>query len=117
MSTIEEVPAVRRYPEPIECRKARAKLLKPAGSVALDEMVALYRKMGNEKPVAITPRQLARVRNMARMTAYRAIQELVDHGFVVVVSKGSYEDKRKPGRYRLTMFPCDGKDANSRLHC
>ena len=48
---------------------------------------------------------------MSRMTASRAIAALVDKGFVVVIELGSYEGKRKPSRYRLTMFPCDGRDA------
>lgn len=74
-------------------------------------MIERHRKAANERPVAITVRQIAEARNMSRMTASRAIAALVDKGFVVVIELGSYEGKRKPSRYRLTMFPCDGRDA------
>ena len=55
-------------------------------------------------------RQLADAGGMTRMAAARAIEVLADKGFIVVVDKGSYEAKRKPSRYRLTMFPCRGQE-------
>jgi hypothetical protein len=109
--TVEEMePGSPRYPEPVSCRKARMKRLDPAQSIALDELMERYRKADNEKPVAITARQLATARNMSRMTAYRALEALISEGFVVVIAKGSYEAKRLPSRYRLTMFPCNGME-------
>jgi hypothetical protein len=74
-------------------------------------MIERYRKAADERPVAITSRQLAQSCSMSRATAARTILDLVDKGFLVVVSKGQYDDKRKPSRYRLTMFPCNGDDA------
>jgi hypothetical protein len=48
---------------------------------------------------------------MTRMAASRAIAALVEKGFIVVVVIGRYDAKRKPSRYRLTFFPCNGNDA------
>jgi hypothetical protein len=107
----ENAPAAVRYIEPKACTAARRKLLDPFRQAALAEMIDRYKKAGDEKPVAITSRQIAQSCKMSRATAARAILDLVDKGFVVVVSKGQYDDKRKPSRYRLTMFPCNGDDA------
>ena len=74
-------------------------------------MIERYRKAGDEKPVAITARQLAFSRGMSRAKAARTILDLVDRGFLVIVSKSTIADKRKPSRYRLTMFPCNGDEA------
>jgi DNA-binding Lrp family transcriptional regulator len=99
-----------RYVEPKACLKARRRL-GPGPTVALDELVRRYRKAANERPVRITVRQLAEACNMSRMSASRAIKTLVDEGFVITVFKASYNDKKQPTSYRLTMFPCDGQDA------
>jgi predicted RNA binding protein YcfA (HicA-like mRNA interferase family) len=109
VTPIEQSGAVTRYIEPKACIKARRNL-KARDVVALDELIRLYRKAGNETPVAITMGQLGKACNMAPMTARRALAALVEKGFIVVVSKGSYEDKRLPSRYRLTMFPCNGTE-------
>jgi hypothetical protein len=91
--------------------KAR-RALDPNKGAAIDELIERYRKAADEKPVAITARQLAEARRMTRMGAYRALEALVAMGFIVVFGpKGSYDVKRKPTRYRLTMFPCNGDDA------
>ena len=49
---------------------------------------------------------------MSNATAARALLYLIEMGFLKVVSKGDIEEHgRRPSRYRLTMFPCDGEDA------
>jgi hypothetical protein len=102
-----------RYPLPKAFVKAR-KALDPNKGAAIDELIERYRKAADEKPVAITARQLAEARRMTRMGAYRALEALVTMGFIVVFGpKGSYDVKRKPTRYRLTMFPCNGDDATN----
>jgi len=59
-----------RYPLPKAYVKAR-KALDPNKGAAIDELIERYRKAADEKPVAITARQLAEARRMTRMGAYR----------------------------------------------
>jgi hypothetical protein len=103
-------PLPSRYATNKAFEKAR-KLLNPNMRVALQELIDLYRRRADEKPVAITIRQLADACQMTRMAACRAIAALVEKGFIVVVDVGTYDAKRKPSRYRLTFFPCNGNDA------
>ena len=99
-----------RYVMPKACVRAR-RALDPYLAAALNELVERYQVAADEKPVAITVRQLAKARHMSRMAAHRALEALVEAGFIVVFGpKGSYSVKRKPTRYRLTMFPCNGND-------
>jgi predicted RNA binding protein YcfA (HicA-like mRNA interferase family) len=97
-----------RYNVPVACRKAR-KGLRPPERVALDELISRFSRMADDREVAITVRQLGEASGMTRMAASRALQVLENKGFIVVVKKGSYDAKRKPSLYRLTMFPCRGK--------
>lgn len=39
-------------------------------------------------------------------------QDSVEKGFIVVVSRGTIDIKRKPSTYRLTMFDCRGEAAS-----
>jgi hypothetical protein len=93
-----------RYPLPKMTLKYRDHL-RGYARLALDEMVKLYRKSPN-KPVAITARQFAKLCGVSRATAQRSINSLIDAGFIALVAKGTYERKRLPSRYRMTMFPC-----------
>jgi predicted RNA binding protein YcfA (HicA-like mRNA interferase family) len=78
--------------------------------VALDELIDRYRRASDEREVAVTVRQLAEAGGMTRMAASRALEVLANKGFIAVMNKGSYEAKRKPSRYRLTMFPYKGRE-------
>lgn len=98
-----------RYHLPKAFLKAR-QALTPRDRVALDELIERYRRAADGREVAITVRQLAETGGMTRMAASRAIEVLASKGFVVVVDRGSYAVKRKPSRYRLTMFPCRGRE-------
>jgi DNA-binding transcriptional regulator YhcF (GntR family) len=103
--------ARRRYVKPQAFLKARRRLA-PDFRVSIDELIERYVKAGGDKPVTITVRQLAEACKMSRMTAARALKTLATEGFIVVEGQARFfEDKRKPNRYRLTMFPCDGKEA------
>jgi len=46
--------------------------------------------------------------HVGKMTASRAIQRLIDHGFLVQMQKGAFSLKRRHAtEWRLTEFPCD----------
>jgi hypothetical protein len=113
VGTVETIPPVPpRYVTSKAFEKAR-RLLNPNMRCALQELMDEYRRRGDEKPVAITIRQLADACRMTRMAACRAIAGLVEKGFIVIVEVGTYDAKRKPSRYRLTFFPCNGRDATN----
>jgi hypothetical protein len=99
-----------RYPLPAACAKQR-KLLRPGPRVVFDEFVDRFRKAGTQKEVAVTVRQLCESCSMSEGSVKRAIKTLVDAGFIVVVTPGSIDIKRKPATYRLTMFAFRGKEA------
>jgi hypothetical protein len=106
-----EPPQPPRYVTNNAFEKAR-KLLNPNMRVALQELIDNYRKRADERPVAITMRQLAGACQMSPMSASRAIAGLVERGFIVIVEGGgTFGVKRKPSRYRLTFFPCAGNEA------
>ena len=108
VETVEPQPP--RYMTNKAFEKAR-KQLNPNMRAALQELIDLYRRRGDERPVAITIRQLAGACQMSPMSASRTIAGLVERGFIVIVESGTYDAKRKPSRYRLTFFPCNGNDA------
>jgi len=85
------------------------KTVKPGPRTVLDEFIERFQRAADEKEVAATVRQLAASCAMSKSSVENAIKVLVNDGFLVVVSKGTYENKRKPSRYRLTMFPCRGR--------
>jgi ribosomal protein S25 len=97
-----------RYPLPAAAAKQR-KLLRPGPRVIFDEMIDRFRKDGREREVAV--RQLAEACQISEGSVKNAIKTLVEKGFIVVVSRGTIDIKRKPSTYRLTMFACHGKDA------
>lgn len=99
-----------RYPLPAAAIKQR-KLLRPPLRVVLDEIIDRFRKDGREREVAVTVRQLCTACAMTEGSVKRAIKALIEAGFVVVVTPGHIDIKRKPSTYRLTMFPCHGKEA------
>jgi hypothetical protein len=81
VATAEPLPP--RYVANKAFEKAR-KLLNPNMRVALQELINIYRRRADEKPVAITARQLADACRMTRMAACRAIAALVEKGVIVV---------------------------------
>lgn len=89
--------------------KRYTKTLKPGPRAVLNEFIERYQRAADEKEVAATVRQLAASCAMSKTSVERAIKTLVEQGFIVTFEKGTYEDKRKPSRYRLTMFPCRGR--------
>lgn len=99
-----------RYPLPAACVRQR-KLLRPGPRVIFDEMIDRFRKDGREREVAVTVRQLAQACQMSEGSVKNAIKTLVEKGFIVVVSRGTIDIKRKPSTYRLTMFDCRGEEA------
>lgn len=99
-----------RYPVPAAAAKQR-KLLRPGPRVIFDEMIDRFRKDGREREVAVTVRQLAQACQMSEGSVKNAIKTLVEKGFIVVVSRGTIDIKRKPSTYRLTMFDCRGEEA------
>jgi hypothetical protein len=108
----ENTPAPVKYFEPKACVKARREKLSPYHQAALSELIDRYRKAADERPVTITVRQIVQFTGMSRAKAARVVLELIEFGFLKVVSKGSIEEHgRRPSRYRLTMFPCNGEDA------
>jgi hypothetical protein len=100
-----------RYPLPLATQKYR-KTLKPGPRTILNEMIDMFRADGKEREVAVTVRQLAAACQMSEGSVKNAIKALVASGFIVVVTRGMIEIKRKPSTYRLTMFPCRGEDAS-----
>jgi hypothetical protein len=112
---IEDMPTTvaSRYTLPKAFLDAR-KQLNPNQRAVIEELAERYRRAASEKPVAATIRQIMAARNMTRMSVARAILALIEKGFIVVVDKGDiYKAKRKPSRYRLTFYPCDGEDATN----
>jgi hypothetical protein len=105
VETIEQGP---RYQLPKAALKYREKL-RGHEKLALDEMVKLFRKSPG-KPVTVTSRQFAKLCGVSTATAARSINKLIDAGFIALIAKGTYEGKRLPSRYRLTMFECNGKE-------
>jgi ribosomal protein S25 len=99
-----------RYPVPAAAAKQR-RLLRPGPRVIFDEMIDRFRKDGREREVAVTVRQLAQACQMSEGSVKNAIKTLIEKGFIVVVSRGTIDIKRKPSTYRLTMFACHGKEA------
>ena len=96
---------------PVARLRRLASSLNPNMRVALQELIDIYRRRADEKPVAITIRQLADACRMTRMAACRAIAGLVEKGFIVIVEIGTYDVSASRSRYRLTFFPCNGVDA------
>jgi hypothetical protein len=99
-----------RYPLPAAAVKQR-KLLRPGPRVVLDELIDRFRKDGREREVAVTVRQLCSSCSMSEGSVKRAVKTLIEAGFLVVVTLGSIDIKRKPSTYRLTMFACRGEEA------
>jgi hypothetical protein len=99
-----------RYPLPATCAKQR-KLLRPPLRVVLDEIIDRFRKDGREREVAVTVRQLCASCAMTEGSVKRALKALIDAGFIVIVTPGHIDIKRKPSTYRLTMFDYRGKEA------
>jgi hypothetical protein len=83
--------------------------VKPGPRTVLNEFIERYQRAADEKEVAATVRQLAASCAMSKSSVENAIKVLVNDGFIVIVAKGTYESKRKPSLYRLTMFPCRGR--------
>jgi hypothetical protein len=99
-----------RYPLQAAAAKQR-KLLRPGPRVMLDEFIDRFRKDGREREVAVTVRQLAQSCQMSEGWVKKTIKTLVEKGFIVVVTRGTIDIKRKPSTYRLTMFDCRGEEA------
>jgi hypothetical protein len=100
----------RVYKEPAVFTRYRL-TKKPGPRVVIDELVSRFKKARDEKEVAVTVRQLAVSCKMSKSSVENAIKVLVADGAIVVESQGTFEGKRKPSCYRLTMYPCRGKPA------
>jgi hypothetical protein len=53
----------------------------------------------------LSERQAAKATGTSKNTAARALQELIDHGFLAVVTKGAYDVKGLATTWRLTFQP------------
>ncbi|HZR36244.1 MAG TPA: MarR family transcriptional regulator [Nevskia sp.] len=83
--------------------------LDPVARCSYIELVRKYAGPGsNNGKIAVSVRQLRDELKISTATASRALQRLEDHGFIVVMEKGSFTRKiRHATQYRLTEFGCD----------
>jgi hypothetical protein len=73
------------------------------------EMARRYAGQGsNNGRIHYSVREAADALRIGKSTAARALNDLVDRGFVVVMKKGGFNvKKRHATEWRLTEFPCD----------
>ena len=85
--------------------------LKPQARVVYIELAAIYNG-SNNGALALSQRDTARRCRIAKDTAAKALQELMEKGFIAVVTGGSFGYKlRHATEYRLTDYPYDNKSA------
>jgi DNA-binding transcriptional regulator YhcF (GntR family) len=66
----------------------------------------------NNGRIPFSIREVAEALHCSRATAMRALDELQDHGFLVVTKKGAFNIKhRMASEWRLTEHGCDVTDA------
>jgi hypothetical protein len=82
------------------------KRLSPAARAAWLEFGWAYNGSNNGR-LAMSCRRLAGKLNISRMSAARAIQELVTFGFLEITQSGTFSGIRRTAEYRLTQFNCD----------
>jgi hypothetical protein len=71
------------------------------------EIAKCYDGSNNGK-IGYSTRTAATEFRVGKMTAWRALQRLVDHGFLALMRKGAFSLKRRHAtEWRLTEFPCD----------
>jgi hypothetical protein len=73
------------------------------------EIAKRYAGLGsNNGRIPYSVREAAAELNIGTATASRALRALVDHGFIVPVTRGAFSRKnRHSTEWRLTEFPCD----------
>lgn len=98
---------VRLYRHELECEAYRS--LSPVGRALLVEFRALYD--GKENRVYMSIREIMRRLNIGQRQAQRARDELIDRGFIRVLTPGTFNRKcRHATEYALTHEPLDGHD-------
>jgi hypothetical protein len=64
----------------------------------------------NNGTLHLSARELAELHHCSKTSAWRAICELAEKGFIEVVTASGFsvkDKKRQAAEYRLTLFPCD----------
>ncbi len=85
--------------------------LTPQARAVYIELAAIYNGSNNGK-LALSQRDTARRCRIAKDTAAKALQELIEKGFIAVVTGGSFGYKlRHATEYRLTDYPYGNKSA------
>jgi hypothetical protein len=83
------------------------KSLRPPNQSTYIAIARLYNGTNNGR-LAISNRMLAERITYSRATAKRSVDELVEKGFIEIVTAGSFGCKRKfATEYRLTILMCD----------
>jgi DNA-binding transcriptional regulator YhcF (GntR family) len=83
--------------------------LSPRAVVAYLELARRYNG-SNNGTLHLSVRELARAWNWSKASAARAIEELVDKGFIEITRNGGFnlkDRKRQATEYRLTVLFCD----------
>src|SRR6516165_8499753 len=71
------------------------------------EMAKRYNGSNNGR-IPYSIREAVDQLHIGKMTAWRATESLVDHGFCVPIQRGAFSlKKRHATEWRLTEFPCD----------
>lgn len=84
--------------------------LKPVSRAVYLEVAQLYNGANNGS-LSMSGRRLAEAMSVSRQTGTRALQELVEKGFLEVVTPSAFNLKKKRAtEYRLTAFRCDAKN-------
>jgi hypothetical protein len=83
--------------------------------VARSAYVALSSRYAGPKSnngrIPFSYEEMAGALNVSKATAMRALQRLQDHGFIVMMKKGSFNLKlRHASEWRLTEYGCDVQD-------
>jgi hypothetical protein len=83
--------------------------LNPVARAIYIEIAKRYAGVGsNNGRIPYSVREAAKELKIGPATASRALATLVDHGFIVPVTKGAFSRKnRHATEWRLTEFPCD----------
>jgi hypothetical protein len=83
--------------------------LKPVARAAYIEVAKLYNGTNNGY-LAMSGRRLAEAMPISRQTGTRSLEELVEKGFLEVVTPSAFSLKiKRATEYRLTAFGCDVK--------
>ena len=81
---------------------------------AIKVLVALLRfdKGGDNGELFLSVRMAAKETGLAENTAWRALRDLEEHGFIAVTDRGHFNRKHRPAtQWRITWQPAQGKAA------